>query len=128
MNTGRHSQSELNRIAWSILVQRAANRDLITYQELADEINKVLGTKYTHRHIGQNALDRIENYCLQQGYPDLTALVVEKTGDQLPGKNFFEKNGILVNENNAAARRYHWIQIRDAVWSRTWSTTPPPTL
>lgn len=58
--------------AWQILISKAANRQTITYIELA----KLMG--YTDARPMSQILDPIMKYCDQNGLAPLTALVVSK--------------------------------------------------
>ncbi len=118
-----HTQNELNRCAWTILVNVAREREYITYQELANRINRSIGTTYSAKHIGQNALDLIERFCLKQGLPDLTALVVEQQ-KEIPGRDFFEANGVPY-DLPLPSLRYRWTLIRDQIWDTSWPQNPP---
>lgn len=119
-----HTQRELNAAAWPILVEAAKNNDYMTYDDLAQAINKKIGTTYTSRHIGQNALDRIETYCLKHDWPDLTALVISKS-KELPGKDFFRRNNLNYDGVSEATLRNYWITIRNAVYAFTWQLNAP---
>lgn len=118
-----HTQNELNRCAWTILVNVAQEHDYITYKDLANRINRLIGTKYSPKNIGQNALDLIERFCLKQRLPDLTALVVEQQSE-IPGKDFFAANKVPT-ELSVPALRYQWTKIRDQVWQTAWPESPP---
>lgn len=119
-----HTQDELNRHAWRILVGIAHEHDYITYGQLANRINELIGTKYTQKNIGQIALDKIERHCIKNGLPDLTGLVVRQESE-IPGKDFFVANGGYTDEQSEAALRYRWIQIRECVWQTPWPSEPP---
>lgn len=75
-------------IVWPELVRMAKNRDICSYTELACRI-ETTEVKLTNRNIF-NALAPIQNHCLDNGYPLLTALVVRKVNAKLtvPGIGF----------------------------------------
>jgi len=58
---------------WQILIARAANRQTITYTELA----KIIGYKKTGQFFAQ-LLDPIRVFCMNNGLPALTSLVIQK--------------------------------------------------
>ncbi len=57
---------------WQILISKAANRQVATYEEL----KKILG--YKGAGVFAQTLGHIMYYCDQNGLPPLTALVVKK--------------------------------------------------
>lgn len=63
--------------AWPILVERAREKDTITYGQLAEEIG---GIPRYNLH-----LKKIENYCKENNIPGLNALVVNG-GTGMPGE------------------------------------------
>lgn len=71
---------------WPVLVRMAKNRAKpCSYDDLARKI-KTTEAKLTCRNI-YNALAPIQNYCLDNGYPLLTALVVQRASGK-PGDGF----------------------------------------
>jgi putative restriction endonuclease len=74
------SYEELAYRAWPILGQRAAERSVITYGDLA----RLLGTH--HRQIGK-VLSVIQDYCVDEKLPPLTILIVNKATGH-PGEGF----------------------------------------
>jgi len=72
-------------IVWPMLVRMAKDRDICSYSELACRI-ETTEAKLTNRNIF-NALAPIQNHCLDNGYPLLTAVVVREDS-QKPGDGF----------------------------------------
>lgn len=117
---------EYNRAAWPLLVETARAGDTITYQKVADVVNQLCHARLSAHLVGPNALDRIEAWCLRQGIPDLTAVVVAKEAG-IPGADFFRRNG--VDPSAPQGRRHHrWSQIRKQVWEHAYGDEPPPDL
>jgi len=89
---------------WPVLVRMAKDSDICSYDDLAREI-KTTEAKLTCRNI-YNALGPIQNYCLDNGYPVLTALVVRQVNGALtiPGRGF------------AWSCVDGWEEERDKVW------------
>ena len=117
---------EKNRAAWPVLVSVAAAQETISYKQLALEVNRRCGTHIIPRQVGQQALDRIERWCIAQGIPDLTAVVVAEAPHMqgIPGADFFVKNG-LDPDASVGVRRHRWSQIRNQVWRHPYSAEPP---
>jgi len=89
---------------WLILIGKAANKQLMTYKELAE----ILG--YKGSGVFADTLDHIACYCIQNNLPGLTCLVVnEETG--VPG------GGIPVADPEAE---------RMKVFSNQWYKLFPP--
>lgn len=117
---------EMNRSAWPLLVEAARRKELLTYTDLAREVNRLFGANYLPLRIGEFALDRIAKWCLRNHVPDLTALAVSKeTG--LPGKDFFTLNRIDKTAS-VGSQRYQWAQIRDRVYAYPYPLEPPDDL
>jgi putative restriction endonuclease len=86
---------------WQILVCKASNRKTLTYGQLAELIGfKGAGTL-------AHFLGHIMYYCLQNGLPPLTVLVVnQETG--LPGEGLIEAN---LNADRERVFRFNWFGI-----------------
>ena len=97
---------------WQILICKAANRQTITYGQLA----KILGFKRAGT-VG-NMLGYILAYCPAHDLPPLTALVVNRqTG--LPGKGFTIEN---VSVEQERVFRFDWFSLMPP----TPDDFPPP--
>lgn len=95
-------------IVWPELVRLAKERDICSYTKLACGI-KTAEAKLTNRNIF-NALAPIQNHCLDNGYPLLTAVVVRQVNGKLtvPGGGF------------AWDRIDDWEEERDRVRDFPW--------
>ena len=92
---------------WKILVAIAADRQTITYGELAALVGLewALPVRIPLDHVGQ--------YCIEQDLPPLTALAIDRNG--LSGRGF-------ANITNGADPD----AARDRVFAYDWSTIPAP--
>lgn len=91
---------------WPVLVRMAKDHaEPCSYDDLARKI-KTTEAKLTCRNI-HNALAPIQNYCLDNGYPLLTALVVRRVNRKLtiPGSGFAWKHVVD-----------GWEEERNRVW------------
>ena len=75
---------------WSVLALAASNRRVLTYDILAQL------TGVARQGLGQ-LLEPIQSYCLLNGLPPLTILVVRKDNG-LPGSGFSPTNEIPANQ------------------------------
>jgi putative restriction endonuclease len=94
---------------WRILIDKANNRQTVTYGELSNLIGRpvVLGIGVILDHVG--------HYCRQNNLPPLTALVVNRqTGQSGPG---WERGNPGSDQNDA----------RQQVFGYNWSDIVPPT-
>ena len=66
--------------AWNVLVDRAQERSLISYKELGGRIG-------IHHRAVKHVLSLIQDYCLENGLPPLTILVINQ-GTKRPGEGF----------------------------------------
>jgi hypothetical protein len=105
------------RQAWGILTGRARSGDTIAYGALGAE----LGGLHPLRQVPQ-VLGVVERWCLDQGVPDLTAVVVGKESG-LPGRDFFRQNGWL--ELPLAEQVDRWRQTKQAIQAYPWPADPP---
>ncbi|AEW06757.1 hypothetical protein Sulac_3311 [Sulfobacillus acidophilus DSM 10332] len=90
---------QCNNAAWKILVDRlkkaqSVHDACITYMDLAKNLNQSLSQCGNYHFVGQQALDCIQAYCCVNKIPDLTALVIHKNGDHLPGNDFWRRHGL----------------------------------
>ncbi len=114
---------EYNRAAWPLLARTARDRDTITYQAVANAVNRVCHSHLTPYTTGPHALDRIERWCLRHGIPDLTAVVISQEFG-IPGHDFFRQNGLDPGASQGKPR-YHWSLIRNRVWEHAYDEEPP---
>lgn len=90
---------------WPMLVLAAKNRQVLTYDQVTDCTGMFTGG------LG-SCLEPIQSYCLQQGFPPLTLLVVSsKTG--LPGFGF---SGVSIQTPEDFAQTLQTVFAFD--WSR----------
>ena len=89
-----------------ILVGKATNRQTIRYGDLADQMGlPAVG-------LGQSCLNPVYRFCEENGYPDLTTLVVRRdTGE--PAEGHFDR-ATLYRE-------------REVVYDFPWTDYAPPT-
>ena len=86
---------------WLILISKASNRQTLTYGDLAD----MLG--YRGAGTLANILDHIMRFCLNNGLPPLTVIVVSQdTG--LPGVGLIEAD---LNADREAVYKYDWFAM-----------------
>ncbi len=117
---------EYNRTAWPLLVHIACKSETVTYQDVANAVNRACGTKLTGHLAGKHALDLIETWCLGHGVPDLTAVVVSKEAG-IPGEDFYRRNGLERNASKGV-RHNRWSLIRNRVWAHSYDADAPPDL
>jgi hypothetical protein len=70
------SKHDVTKLAWSILVRTAGDRQTLTYTELAEQLRGV-SANIIARAVPQ-FLNPIQDYCDQHGLPRLNDLVVSK--------------------------------------------------
>ena len=106
-NTG--SKSSVRALqAWQYLIGKAANRQLVQY----DELSELMGYP-DNRPLG-SILGCIMFYCKQNKMPPLTLIVVNKSG--VPGSGFTAE--VLKN----------YPKRREAVFDFSWYKMIPPTI
>lgn len=86
--------------AWNILVDLAPKSKIITYQDIA----KALGT---HPRAIRFVLELIQTYCIGNGLPCLTVLVVNKQTNE-PGAGFIRWSHDNLMERRSEVRNYDW--------------------
>lgn len=91
--------------AWPILISVAKSRSTITYGELAAALG-------IHHRPVRYVLGVIQDYCLAEGLPPLTILVVNQSGE--PGPGFIAHSFENLNSGY------------DEVWSRNWKELENP--
>ena len=97
---------------WHILILDAQNRLTPTYIEIARKVG------YRGARPIIPSLYRILYYCLQEGLPILTAIVVsKKTG--LPSEGVSEAGVVITREN--------FPRIKEIIFGYDWSSVSPPT-
>ena len=94
--------------AWQYLIGKAANRQLVQY----DELSELMG--YPDNRPMGSILKCIMFYCEQNNMPPLTLIVVNKSG--VPGSGFTAE--VLKN----------YPQRREAVFDFSWYKIIPPTI
>ncbi|MPY66849.1 hypothetical protein F8S09_09130 [Deinococcus sp. SDU3-2] len=94
--------------AWQYLIGKAANRQLVQYEELRLLMDFPTPTPLTH------PLGNLMFYCQQNALPPLTILVVNRSG--IPGGGF----------SAAPLEEYH--QRREEVFNYPWFKLVPPTV
>jgi putative restriction endonuclease len=85
---------------WQILVSLAPHGRLITYEELAKELG-------THYRADRFVLEPIQDYCLKNGLPPLTILVVNKQTNK-PGAGFTAWSHDNLREGRTEVRNHDW--------------------
>ncbi|MCK4460305.1 MAG: HNH endonuclease [candidate division Zixibacteria bacterium] len=88
--------------AWNILVGLAPHGRLITYEELAEQLE-------THARADRFVLELIQKYCMENILPPLTILVVNKQTNQ-PGAGFIAWNHDNLVEGRAGVRNHDWAK------------------
>lgn len=103
-------QSDPRTLAVFVLLARAAReRELVTYTELAEEVE-------CHHHVElTRILTCIANVCKDNGYPPLTALAVSKES-LAPGEGFWS----LHPEIQASERDGKWAGVMREVCLFDW--------
>jgi len=95
------------------LVAAARERRLTTYQELGEAVG-------AHRRtVLPRVLGRIRQMCLDNGWPALTALVVNKATGR-PGEAFLDP--WLPRDADAAQRDAKWQELVAEVYDFDWSS------
>ena len=90
-----------------ILVSKATNRQTIRYGVLADQIG------VARQGVGQSCLNPVYRFCMDNDYPDLTVLAVQRdTGE--PAEGHFDR-ATLYRE-------------REKVYDFPWTDYAPPTV
>lgn len=88
-------------MAWNELSDFARTNQPVTYELLG----KLIGV---HHRAVKFALAPIQDYCLNNGLPPLSILVVNKnTG--LPGQGFIARNADNISEGLAEVRAFDWV-------------------
>jgi len=102
--------------ACTVLAEVARRKDTITYSDLVAQIRAI--RLEAHDYAVREFLGEISTEEHDRGRGMLSAVVVYKTGDQMPGPGFFElarELGHRVNDNTA-----FWIQELNRVYA-AWS-------
>ena len=94
---------------WIILIGAAANRQTITYLELA----LLMGFNENSRHIVPQFLDPVARYCQREDLPALTVLVVSEASGQ-PGDGLlpFIRRGYTYEAERELVYQEDWYQYR----------------
>ena len=94
---------------WVILIGAAANRQTVTYLDLA----LLMGFNENSRHILSGYLDPVSRYCLREGLPALTSLVVSEASGQ-PGDGLlpFIRDGYTYESEREDVYREDWYQYQ----------------
>ena len=94
---------------WVILIGAAANRQTITYLDLALR----MGFNENSRHITPQFLDPVARYCQREGLPALTSLVVSEASGQ-PGEGIrpFIRQGNTYESERELVYRENWYQYQ----------------
>lgn len=85
---------------WSVLVWAANCRQTLTY----DILGKLIGIP--PRGLGQH-LEPVQSYCLLNGLPPLTSLVVREGG--LPGVGFTAADAARLPQAHAEVFKFDWL-------------------
>ena len=105
------SREEIALLMWQVLIATAHERRTITYGDLSDTVG------YGSTRIGE-ILNCIKRYCVSNGLPPLTVLVVFVSGNDAGRPN---------SEGCGVPRE--WIDYRRMeVFSHSWFKERPPTL
>lgn len=75
-----HDWHEVAARTWDVLTEHALQKHQLYYSELADRLD-------IHHRLVRIPLDLLQDYCLEQGLPPLTILVISRSSD-LPGSGF----------------------------------------
>jgi len=102
--------------AWPVLVERAETQATIYYSELAELIG------IYHRAV-THVLSVIQQYCLDEGLPPLTILVVNKK-HKAPGPGFIAWQFDNLEEGFETVYRYDWSQVLNPFDFAQDGTTP----
>ena len=93
---------------WPVVTERAAHGLTVSYKKLA----KLIGEPDRYRNL-RPYLDRIQEFCLKQDLPNLSAIVVRKdTGE--PGRPLEYPHG-------------NWEREKAAVFAKDWASVTAPT-
>ena len=90
--------------AWPILIAIAKSRDTISYGKLASNLG-------IHHRTVSYVLGVIQDYCLEEGFPPLTILIVNSSGR--PGTGFIAFDLSRFNEGLESVWDYNWNQIEN---------------
>ena len=90
--------------AWQILIGKAMNRQTVTYEGLSELMYRKPAAGVLAEILGHIAF-----YCIDNGLPPLTSLVVGKYGGK-PGKDIPIKPAVI-DEEREAAFRCDWYDV-----------------
>lgn len=91
--------------AWTVLIEYAKNNKTITYGELAKQIN------VHHIAIGF-ILGVIQDFCMENGLPPLTILILNKE-TQLPGGGFIAYDIENSQDGINKVYKYNWEKLKN---------------
>lgn len=100
MTTDKINQEARAFKAWSILVDLAPKGRIITYEDIAEALE-------THPRAIRFVLEPIQRYCLDNGLPCLTILVVYKQTNE-PGAGFIAWSHDNLMEGRTEVRNHDW--------------------
>jgi hypothetical protein len=99
---------------WDVLILKAKESETITYKVLAEQIN-------VHHRALKHALEVIQDYCLENRLPHLTALVVNSvTGVPGAGNNL---DDALLGAEYEKIFKYKWSELRNPFINEQLSNT-----
>lgn len=98
------NQIERAGLAWEILTTVAAQRTVIRYKKLGDEIG-------IHHRAVRYVLGVIQDYCLLNQLPPITILVTDATG--LPGTGFIAWDVDNIDEGFQKVYEYNWSNLEN---------------
>ena len=98
------NQKERASIGWKILIKLAKKKNLITYGEIAVQMN-------IHHRTVRFFLALIQDYCLKNNLPPLTILVINKKGKQ--GEGFIASNENRIQKDLLAVYGFDWESIKN---------------
>ncbi|MDF2557980.1 MAG: endonuclease [Bacillales bacterium] len=87
-------------IAWDVLIKQVKKSKTITYKELADQVG-------VHWRACRFFLDFIQNYCIEEGVPPLTSIVVNAKGKV--GKGFIAYDVNSLAECQEKVFNFNWL-------------------
>lgn len=87
-------------LVWKILISNAKKKTLISYKNLANQIN-------IHHRVVRYPLDIIQKYCIEYHFPPLSILVVDRNG--IRGQGFIMQGDLNLLENNV--QNFNWQSI-----------------
>ena len=93
---------------WPVLVEVASEKETITYTELVRRAGLRVGPRFLRPY-----LDRLQEFCLARGYPNLSAIVVRKDTGK-PGRELPYPHGGT------------WVNEVLEVWKKNWNTVDSP--